>query len=88
MRSAIAATLLLISAPAMAVVVTPVHVAPVHVAPVHVAPTVRVNPGVHGHTMVKPGTKARNGTVTVVTDTSAAPKKCADKQSGKDCAKK
>jgi hypothetical protein len=86
MRSAIAATLLLISTPAMAVVVTPVHVAPVHVAPVRVAPTVRVNPGVHGHATVKSGTKAHNRTITVVTDTPPAPKKCAD--SGKDCAKR
>jgi hypothetical protein len=91
MRTVILVTLLLFSTPVMAVTFTPV--APVHVAPiVHVSPTVRVNPGVHGHSMIKPGTKGSHvGThsrnVTVVTDTSTS-KKCADRKSDKGCAKK
>jgi len=96
MRSAIAATLLFCSTPALAAAVfTPVHVAPV----VHVAPTVRVNPAVHshnptlhGHSAIKSGTKdgrtvknSRDIPVVIDTPTSG---KCTDKQSDKDCAKR
>jgi hypothetical protein len=86
MKRAIVGAVLLFSTPAMAatVYVPP----PVHVAPIHVAPTVRVNPGVHGQSGVKPGTKGgtHSRTVTVVTDTSI-PKKC-DQKSAKGCQKK
>jgi hypothetical protein len=87
MRIVIAAGLLLVTTPAIAATFTPVHV-----APIHVAPAVRVTPGVHTHSMIKPGAKAGHAgkhsrTVTVVTDTST-PKTCASGgKPGKDCPK-
>ena len=96
MRKIVAATLLLISTPAMAgtYVAPVVRVAPapvVRVAPVHVAPVVRT------HTVVKPVTaigrpvvhRHHPRTQPVIVYTAAQKPKCAEAKPGsKECAKK
>ena len=101
MRKFVAATLFLISTPAMAgtYIAQVVHIAPVvHVAPmVRVAPVVRVNPVVRTNTVVKPVGQPvlhphhpRPQPVIVYTAAQNAPKpKCVERKPGsKECAKK
>ncbi len=101
MKKIVAATLLMISTPAMAgtYIAPAVHIAPVvHVAPmVRVAPVVRVNPAIHTNNVVKPVGQpvlhqhhSRPAPVVIYTATQNAPKpKCAEQKPGsKECAKK
>jgi hypothetical protein len=92
MRKIVAATLLLISTPALAGTYIPpvVHVAPV----IHVAPVVRVNPIVRTNTMVKPvGQPVVHAhhlrTQPVIVYTAAQTPKCVEQKPGsKECQKK